>query len=102
MSSRQSKPWLPGERAHQLDVLWNGRRTAPCHYCDKPMRRHQATLDHIHTVAEGGGNESSNLLLACLTCNGRRGMMSYIGFLRLIGKVSQEATLASEIGRLIP
>lgn len=100
--TNRTKPWTPGERRHQRDVLIDGRRLVPCHYCDKPLQRHQVTLDHILTVADGGGNEASNLLLACTECNERRGQMSYIGFLRLIGRVGQDATLASEIGRLMP
>jgi len=101
MSHRATKPWSIGERKNQLDVLMDGRREAPCHYCDVVVHRRRITLDHIKPICEGGGNESSNLVLSCLPCNQKRGSMSYLGFLRLIGLADQDATLTSEIARLL-
>lgn len=101
--SRRPNPWAMREKVHQRDVLFNGRRLVPCHYrCGATLTRDTATLDHITPTVRGGGNESANLVLACYDCNQRRGSMSYMGFLRLIGQAPQDATLTSEIARLMP
>lgn len=33
----------------------------------------RASLDHVRDVAKGGSNDPSNLVLACLHCNQKRG-----------------------------
>lgn len=39
-----------------------------CHYCKGPAN----TADHIVPVSQGGTNEITNLLPACLSCNSTR------------------------------
>lgn len=59
-----------------------------CHYCNRAVhldmtrRTHSkaATLDHVRTIAEGGGNEMWNLVVACKRCNEQRGTMPYDQF----------------------
>jgi hypothetical protein len=43
-----------------------------CRHCGKQLTRITATLDHVHPVAEGGGNSADNLVTACLSCNSRK------------------------------
>lgn len=43
-----------------------------CAYCDKQLTRFSATLDHIHSVKEGGNNTKDNLVTACLQCNAKK------------------------------
>lgn len=49
-----------------------------CHYCGKTCNKRnedplRATKDHIVPRYFGGGNEFSNLVLACASCNSKRG-----------------------------
>lgn len=44
-----------------------------CQYCGAKAPEVVLHLDHIHPVAEGGGNEIMNLLTACASCNGGKG-----------------------------
>lgn len=48
-----------------------------CHYCgaDGPL-----TADHVIPRAYGGGDEASNLVPACRTCNTSRGKRDYHEF----------------------
>jgi 5-methylcytosine-specific restriction enzyme A len=45
---------------------------AICFYCQKPVARDQATLDHIVPLIRGGRSTRSNVVLACKTCNSRK------------------------------
>lgn len=47
-----------------------------CTYCNTPVTRAQATLDHIVPRSLGGGNNKENLCLACQTCNETKGSMT--------------------------
>ena len=40
-----------------------------CAYCGAHPPEEILHVDHIHPVAEGGGNEIDNLVTACLPCN---------------------------------
>jgi 5-methylcytosine-specific restriction endonuclease McrA len=54
-----------------------------CRYCGIAVRRvhwsahdsgaDTATVDHVRARANGGGNEHSNLVIACRACNMRKG-----------------------------
>ena len=41
-----------------------------CAYCE---RRKGTTWDHLDPIAHGGRNIASNIVLACYTCNVRKG-----------------------------
>ncbi len=43
-----------------------------------PLR--MTTLDHVIPREHGGGNETSNLITACITCNEERGSISPLQF----------------------
>ena len=49
------------------------RENYRCHICGKKIQPGQVTFDHIVPVSMGGTDESTNLRLAHLTCNSRRG-----------------------------
>jgi len=44
-----------------------------CQYCGAHPPKAILHVDHIHPVAQGGGNESDNLITACESCNQGKG-----------------------------
>jgi hypothetical protein len=44
-----------------------------CQYCGQSAPQVVLEVDHIHPVAEGGGNELVNLATACRSCNSGKG-----------------------------
>jgi hypothetical protein len=62
-----------GDR-HRTSFIYHrdGRR---CRYCERPLQRNQATVDHYVPKTAGGSNEAANLRLACHGCNYRKGNM---------------------------
>lgn len=61
-----------------------------CGYCKVRMTRQTnvprtCTVDHREPLAHGGEDAASNWILACLDCNGRKGVMSELAFRRKLG-----------------
>jgi 5-methylcytosine-specific restriction endonuclease McrA len=54
------------------DAIW-GRHGGTCQICGKPVKRSEATNDHIVPLARGGTHEPSNVQLAHGSCNSRKG-----------------------------
>lgn len=61
-----------------------------CVYCGKRVSRflklsdpRRATLDHLVPLSKGGGNESDNFVIACRSCNSRKGSLSADRFRQL-------------------
>ncbi len=44
-----------------------------CHWCNKPLTRETATLEHIVPLKRGGLDHHNNMTLACQPCNEKRG-----------------------------
>jgi 5-methylcytosine-specific restriction endonuclease McrA len=44
-----------------------------CQYCDRRVARHEATYDHVTPRARGGQTTWTNIVIACLACNQRKG-----------------------------
>jgi len=44
-----------------------------CQYCDIPVNRRTATLDHVLPISHGGRTVWENCATACGTCNSRKG-----------------------------
>lgn len=44
-------------------------RGARCVYCGERTTNKTATIEHMHPVCKGGGNEAYNLAIACSKCN---------------------------------
>lgn len=57
-------------RENRLKIFERDNYT--CAYCAKQLTRFSATLDHIHSVKEGGDNSKENLVTACLHCNAQK------------------------------
>lgn len=53
----------------ELRCLWCGRSAS---VTDVYAGRLRLSLDHLDPWSAGGGNEATNLVTACLTCNARR------------------------------
>ena len=51
-----------------------------CHYCEKFLGFNDSTLDHKTAKANGGNDESNNLLLSCEKCNKAKGNKPYHEF----------------------
>lgn len=58
------------------------RDNGACFWCDRDLSFAESTLDHIITASRGGAFAVGNLVLACLSCNGRRSDMTAVAFLR--------------------
>lgn len=52
-----------------------------CHYCDKPITFEEMTKEHIVPKSKGGTKKLSNMALACIKCNRKRGNENYLYFL---------------------
>jgi 5-methylcytosine-specific restriction endonuclease McrA len=63
------------EQREYLLEKW-GRKCAYCDAKDVPLN-----LDHIHSRANGGSNRVSNMTLACIPCNQKKGSMDIKVFL---------------------
>ena len=80
-----------------------------CHYCGKklslrddglPLEYYRSlrilneyqrlTLDHKKPISRGGTDRLYNLVIACASCNTRRGDMPYLKFLSFIRKEQNE------------
>ncbi len=65
MSNKHGSKWIRPERRRAIYARDNWQ----CVYCGADD---SLTLDHVVPRAEGGGNESENLVTACLSCNSSR------------------------------
>jgi hypothetical protein len=49
-------------------------------YCNANIEDTKLTLDHLTPYSQGGSNDASNLVTACLRCNSSRGVRSVEDF----------------------
>ena len=49
------------------------RKSNCCHWCNTPLVRKTATIDHVIPLSRGGLDNSNNRVLACQPCNSARG-----------------------------
>lgn len=79
-NNKHGHHWIRDEKRHKIYSRDNYR----CVWCgidlSTPADPHDRTLDHIIPREEGGGNNASNLVTACLDCNTQRGSTSAVGF----------------------
>lgn len=61
-------------RAKRMKHLLYAEFNAKCYICGKYLMFHQATVDHIIPIKEGGTNgyKGNNLAIACKNCNGKK------------------------------
>ena len=45
----------------------------PCWVCGQPVAPHEATLEHIKPLSEGGNSHLENLAISHAVCNHQRG-----------------------------
>lgn len=83
-----SGSWITQER-RQAIYRRDDRR---CIYCCTPEGTGLAalTLDHITPRELGGGNETANLVTACLSCNSSKQDLPLPRFLRKLEKQGQD------------
>lgn len=55
-----------------------------CMYCQTDLAGDVATLDHVAPRELGGGNETTNLVTACLSCNSSKRALSVRNFLVIL------------------
>lgn len=48
------------------------KQHARCYYCLTSLKDKTLHVDHIHPIAKGGTNKTSNLVLTCAPCNLRK------------------------------
>lgn len=53
-----------------------------CAYCGIELWDDTRTIDHVRPQMQGGGNSLSNLVLACVDCNGAKGNLDPVLFIR--------------------
>lgn len=66
------------ERVHSKDLVFNRRNlfardNNTCQYCGKRMNTSSCTVDHVIPQCQGGQNTWENCVIACLSCNIRKG-----------------------------
>ena len=71
--------WSTERKRRMRDLIAERDGSWTCHWCKRPVDQDSsvdnelfATLDHLVRQCEGGGSESSNLVLACRRCNSQR------------------------------
>jgi 5-methylcytosine-specific restriction endonuclease McrA len=67
-------------RREQKKLLFAGRERVPCCFCERPLTRQEATLEHIRPRSRGGSSEIENLTLSCQPCNSERGDQGFEKF----------------------
>lgn len=50
-----------------------GRDRGRCQYCNNKVERHEATYDHVLPRARGGKTDWTNIVIACVPCNQKKG-----------------------------
>lgn len=64
---KDSKSKRPSKKA-----LWQ-RDLGTCQYCSKNVTISSATIDHVIPKSRGGGHTWDNLVIACSSCNSKKG-----------------------------
>ena len=74
----------------EVDVEQLIERDGPeCVWCGRELWRSDLTLDHVVPRSRGGHMTSENALLACRSCNGRRGSRPVDAVRRSLGRLAQ-------------
>lgn len=82
MSSRKERRT---KRRRQLKIntklkkkLFGDKVFAPCIYCKQIFWMDKLTIEHLTPLSFGGGNDPSNVALACGPCNNAKGRESWL------------------------
>lgn len=60
------------EKAKKSIIARDGKS---CCYCSKQLNDDEITIEHFHSVSDGGSNDIGNLGVCCLSCNQEVGSM---------------------------
>lgn len=52
-----------------------------CYYCNRVVRRVEATLDHKTPQSRGGFDDAENIVVACIECNNEKESMTEAEYL---------------------
>lgn len=75
----QGSKWLRKEKRLAIYI----RDSFSCAYCGRDLKGLEpceVTLDHLLPRHYGGGNEATNLVTACRSCNSSRGAKPWVDF----------------------
>jgi 5-methylcytosine-specific restriction protein A len=45
---------------------------ASCYYCQKPLTKSEATMDHVVPIRSGGTSSKGNVVVSCKDCNNKK------------------------------
>lgn len=68
---------LHGNKFEKIDFLEIYKNNPFCFYCGKPLLLIKVEFDHFVPVSKGGTHTKDNIRVSCMTCNRRKGAMSY-------------------------
>lgn len=81
-------------RMEQKKRKWASRiqkaKSIRCHYCGIPLCPATATREHLKPQASGGGDNDSNIVMACKRCNSARSSKPYEQFKALMLPTKRE------------
>lgn len=77
------------------------RLASGCFWCLRPLSKKDETLDHVLPRGMGGRTRPANLVIACLECNRRRGVVTsrILTLCNLIGQGSDRSTAPNAASR---
>lgn len=79
MSNRNGSKWIRPEKRFAIYL----RDDFSCAYCGRDLKAaapEEVNLDHLVPRSLGGGNDASNLITACRSCNCSRGNRAYADY----------------------
>jgi 5-methylcytosine-specific restriction endonuclease McrA len=83
--NKHGSKWIRPEKRARIYARDEWR----CVWCRRSAARGQRlTLDHYTPRSDGGSNEASNLLTACLQCNSRRRNIGVVEFAFMVRPTS--------------
>jgi 5-methylcytosine-specific restriction endonuclease McrA len=56
-----------------------------CFWCDKSLEDKDKTIDHLHPIAKGGQHITTNLVIACRSCNSKKRVTMPEEFAKRVG-----------------
>jgi 5-methylcytosine-specific restriction endonuclease McrA len=71
-----------------------------CHYCKKPIKNGEFSIDHVEAKAKGGSDSLQNLVIAHKVCNVAKGQMLIEAYNPAAGREWLSALLAQVQSRL--
>ena len=71
--------------------MFGDRSRKPCAYCGIKLTIENATFDHVRPLSNGGYDKRKNGVIACKSCNRRKGSMSAEKFRELLKDAARAA-----------